>query len=201
MCVCFAGDSCKRDDQESGHWWGDPFDPGRRETTNWNQPAHTAHHEENQGVYLVRPTNCSLDSKTQIHKFSDLAQWKHGRIFETPWCLRCPTVSYNPQSITEFWNSSELILRFMCNIKDNFLFMTLCLCWCGGAGPQAAESNPISNPILYTLICPYFISQNETYRLFFSLEGRRHVIPSPFPLSSDLKPLEHKWNILARSAS
>ncbi len=131
MCVCFAGNSCKRDDQESGHWWGDPFDPGRRETTEWNQPAHTAHHEENQGIYLVRTTNCSLESK--IHKFFDLAPWKHGQIFETSWRLRCSTVSYNPQYITEFWNSSELILRFMCNIKDNFPFMTHCLCWCGGA--------------------------------------------------------------------
>lgn len=55
-----TGDSCECDDQESGHWGGDPFDPGRRETTHWNQPTHTAHHEENQGVYLVRELHFSL---------------------------------------------------------------------------------------------------------------------------------------------
>lgn len=105
-----------------------------------------------------------------------------------------------PQFITELWNSSELILHFMCEIKDHFPYMTLCLCWCGGALRQQDRILPVIRFATLSSALVLSVRMKPT-DCFSSFEGRKHVIPSPLPLSSDLKPLKHGWNILAGSAS
>lgn len=53
VCNLPTGNLGQRDDQEFRHRGRDSSNSGGRETSCWDQPPHSAHHEEDQGVHYV----------------------------------------------------------------------------------------------------------------------------------------------------